>query len=154
MLILSYDSTEIVPGGAGNAATNAARLGATVDVVGLVGRDSAGARLVGALTAARTSTGVTRAAGYMTPVKTRILAGGVHSAKQQVVRVDRAGGAATPAMTRGVERALARAIRRADVVDHLRLRKRPRHSGALEAGARAVEARRPRRSCSWIPATR
>ena len=30
-----------------------------------------------------------RPAGYRTPVKTRILAGGVHSAKQQVVRVDR-----------------------------------------------------------------
>ena len=30
----------------------------------------------------------------MTPVKTRILAGGVHSAKQQVVRIDRAGGRA------------------------------------------------------------
>ena len=33
-----------------------------------------------------------RAADYRTPVKTRILAGGVHSAKQQVVRIDREAG--------------------------------------------------------------
>ena len=32
-----------------------------------------------------------RPAGYRTPVKTRILAGGIHSAKQQVVRIDRVG---------------------------------------------------------------
>ena len=42
VLILRYDSTEIVPGGAGNAAYNAAALGARVDVVGVVGRDDAG----------------------------------------------------------------------------------------------------------------
>jgi rfaE bifunctional protein kinase chain/domain len=36
-----------------------------------------------------TSTGVTRAAGVETVIKTRILAGGIHSAKQQVVRIDR-----------------------------------------------------------------
>jgi rfaE bifunctional protein kinase chain/domain len=34
--------------------------------------------------------GVIRPTGYRTPTKTRILAGGVHSAKQQVVRIDRA----------------------------------------------------------------
>jgi rfaE bifunctional protein kinase chain/domain len=34
--------------------------------------------------------GIARPAGYRTPTKTRILAGGVHSAKQQVVRIDRA----------------------------------------------------------------
>ena len=30
--------------------------------------------------------------GIITPTKTRILAGGIHSAKQQVVRIDRAAG--------------------------------------------------------------
>ncbi|TAK11900.1 MAG: D-glycero-beta-D-manno-heptose-7-phosphate kinase, partial [Acidobacteria bacterium] len=44
VLILSYDSTTIVPGGAGNAAANVAALGARVDVVGLVGRDDEGRR--------------------------------------------------------------------------------------------------------------
>ena len=32
---------------------------------------------------------VLRPRGYETPVKTRILAGGFHTAKQQIVRIDR-----------------------------------------------------------------
>src|SRR5918995_5238224 len=47
VLILEYDSTEILPGGAGNAANNAAGLGGKVTIVGLVGRDDAGRRLLG-----------------------------------------------------------------------------------------------------------
>ena len=42
VLILEYDATEIVPGGAGNAANNVASLGGTVRLVSLVGRDEAG----------------------------------------------------------------------------------------------------------------
>jgi len=116
VLILKYDSTEVVPGGAGNAASNAAMLGARVEVVGVVGRDDAGRRLVGALPRSARTSGIVRARGYVTPVKTRILAGGVHSAKQQVVRIDRAGGRPTPAVRQSVERALARALGRADAV--------------------------------------
>ncbi|HEX9094337.1 MAG TPA: PfkB family carbohydrate kinase, partial [Coriobacteriia bacterium] len=44
-----------------------------------------------------------RPPGYRTPTKTRILAGGIHSAKQQVVRIDRA---ARPALTGEVRRAI------------------------------------------------
>ncbi len=116
VLILGYDSTEIVPGGAGNAAANAAALGARVDVVGVVGTDDAGRRLVAALPRRAATAGVVRAGDVVTPVKTRILAGGVHSAKQQVVRIDRAGGPIRPALVRRVERAFAAALRRADAV--------------------------------------
>jgi rfaE bifunctional protein kinase chain/domain len=116
VLILKYDSTEVVPGGAGNAASNAAMLGARVDVVGVVGRDDAGRRLLAAMPRAAATGGVVRARGYVTPVKTRILAGGVHSAKQQVVRIDRAGGTITPALMAAVERALIRVVGRADAV--------------------------------------
>ena len=116
VLILKYDSTQIVPGGAGNAANNAAALGARVDVVGVVGRDNAGTRLVAALGAVTSVVGVIRAPGYVTPVKTRILAGGVHSAKQQVVRIDRAAGTVTPTIARAIEAALIRALRRASAV--------------------------------------
>ena len=49
VLILKYDSTEIVPGGAGNAASNAAALGARVEVIGAVGADDAGRRLLAAM---------------------------------------------------------------------------------------------------------
>src|SRR5918992_1947923 len=49
VLILEYDSTEMLPGGAGNAAHNAARLGARVSLVGVIGRDEAGRRMLTAL---------------------------------------------------------------------------------------------------------
>jgi rfaE bifunctional protein kinase chain/domain len=116
VLILRYGSTEIVPGGAGNAASNAAALGARVTLAGVVGTDEAGRRLLAAMPRGVARAGVLRSPGYVTPVKTRILAGGVHSAKQQVVRIDRAGGAIAPAMTRHVERALAAMLRRSDAV--------------------------------------
>ncbi|MEO7190312.1 MAG: PfkB family carbohydrate kinase [Vicinamibacterales bacterium] len=116
VLILSYDSTEILPGGAGNAANNVAALGARVSAVGVVGRDVAGTRLLAALQPRVNVDGVTRVGGYVTPVKTRILAGGVHSAKQQVVRIDRSGSALAPAMARRVERALAEIIGQVTVV--------------------------------------
>jgi rfaE bifunctional protein kinase chain/domain len=89
VLILNYDSTEILPGGAGNAASNVAALGGRPVVVGLAGRDDAGDRLLAAMDG-MDAAGIARPAGYRTPTKTRILAGGVHSAKQQVVRIDRA----------------------------------------------------------------
>jgi len=89
VLILEYDSTEIVPGGAGNAANNVASLGGTAALAAVVGRDEPGQRLLRALHKRVDSRRVVRAAARPTPVKTRILAGGIHSAKQQVVRIDR-----------------------------------------------------------------
>src|SRR5438067_486112 len=90
VLILQYDSTEIVPGGAGNSANNVAALGARARLVGVVGKDEAGKRLLSRLQGID-GKGVLRPSGYQTPVKTRILAGGIHSAKQQIVRIDRVG---------------------------------------------------------------
>jgi D-glycero-beta-D-manno-heptose-7-phosphate kinase len=116
VLILGYDTTEIVPGGAGNAASNAAALGAAVDVIGIVGRDPAGRRMLDALPSRARTQNVRRARDYVTPVKTRILAGGVHSAKQQVVRIDRAGGVTDRLAARHVEAAIARAAAGADAI--------------------------------------
>jgi len=89
VLILKYDAAEIVPGGAGNAANNAAALGARVTLAGKVGMDREGRRLLASFPRAVDRTAVARAKGYQTPIKTRILAGGAHSAKQQIVRIDR-----------------------------------------------------------------
>lgn len=89
VLILEYDSTEIVPGGAGNAANNVAALGGRVRAVGLAGKDESGRRLIASLHRGVDRRGLIRAPGFQTPTKTRILAGGIHSAKQQVVRIDR-----------------------------------------------------------------
>jgi rfaE bifunctional protein kinase chain/domain len=89
VLILRYQSTTIVPGGGGNAANNVAALGAGVDLFGLVGQDDGGRALLEAFPPLVRRRGVMRPAGYRTPTKTRVLAGGIHSAKQQIVRIDR-----------------------------------------------------------------
>src|SRR5581483_3970308 len=89
VLILKYDATEMVAGGAGNAANNVAALGGRARLVGLVGSDPEGRRLVRSFAHGVDRSHVIRSAGYRTPVKTRILAGGVHAARQQVVRIDR-----------------------------------------------------------------
>ena len=107
VLILKYDATEIVGGGAGNAANNAAALGGRVRLAGLVGADSEGRRLLASFHRGIDRRHVVRSRGYRTPVKTRILAGGVHAARQQVVRIDREPGWPLDA---GVARALAARI--------------------------------------------
>jgi rfaE bifunctional protein kinase chain/domain len=92
VLILKYGATEMVAGGAGNAANNVAALGGRARLVGLVGPDPEGRRLLASFHRGVDRTHVVRARGYGTPVKTRILAGGVHAARQQVVRIDREAG--------------------------------------------------------------
>jgi len=117
VLILRYDTTVVVPGGAGNAANNVAALGARVRLAGVVGRDEPGRRMLDALHARISRTQVLAPAAYDTPVKTRILAGGVHSAKQQVVRIDRiTNGAPDSAMRRAFETRMLAVARRVDAV--------------------------------------
>jgi rfaE bifunctional protein kinase chain/domain len=117
VLILEYDATEIVPGGAGNAASNVASLGGRARLVSLVGRDDPGRRVVGALPRGVEPGALLRPGRYRTPVKTRILAGGIHSAKQQVVRIDRHTQApASNAHRDAFERAARRAVAGAEAV--------------------------------------
>jgi len=110
VLILNYDSTEIVPGGAGNASNNVAALGGSAIPVGFTGRDETGSRLLEALRPHVDVRGIVRPRDFRTPTKTRILAGGVHSAKQQVVRIDRA---AAPQIEDGDQQAIAARLTKA-----------------------------------------
>jgi rfaE bifunctional protein kinase chain/domain len=117
VLILEYNATEILPGGAGNAANNVASLGGTVRLVSLVGRDDPGERVAMALPRNVERQGLISPAAYRTPVKTRILAGGIHSAKQQVVRIDRYAGDPVSERHRSLaERAAVQAGKDADAV--------------------------------------
>jgi D-glycero-beta-D-manno-heptose-7-phosphate kinase len=118
VLILNYDSTEVVPGGAGNAAGNVASLGGVARLAGLAGRDEIGRRLLATLKKRRIDVApVVRPAGYRTPTKTRILAGGIHSAKQQVVRIDRAAAnVADESMTRAFRSRVLHAVRGCDAL--------------------------------------
>src|SRR5947208_10960080 len=68
VLILKYDATEMVAGGAGNAANNVAALGGRARIAGLVGGDSEGRRLVASFHPGVDRASVVRARQYRTPV--------------------------------------------------------------------------------------
>jgi rfaE bifunctional protein kinase chain/domain len=90
VLILRFTEREVLLGGAANAAHNVHALGARVVPIGVVGRDAAGDELVALFHASGIPTdGIVAEAGRATPVKTRIMAGGYQSTRQQVVRLDR-----------------------------------------------------------------
>ncbi|MGD8396479.1 MAG: PfkB family carbohydrate kinase [Candidatus Eiseniibacteriota bacterium] len=110
VLILGHDRTVVVPGGGGNAAANLRALGAAPLPVGVVGRDDSGKRLLAELRHLGISVaGVLRLAEFETPTKSRILAGGVHTRRQQIVRLDR--GAHRGDLPAAVRRQLAARLR-------------------------------------------
>ncbi|HXU34057.1 MAG TPA: PfkB family carbohydrate kinase [Thermoanaerobaculia bacterium] len=89
VLILSYQGERIAPGGGANAAANVIALGGRPLVLGAVGDDANGSDLLADLSARGIDTsGVLVRPGYRTPTKVRILGGGRHSIKQQIVRYD------------------------------------------------------------------
>ncbi len=97
VLIVRYERCELKPGGAGNAASNLAALGVAVRAVGAVGDDALGETLLELLGAARVDvSGIQRVRGRRTESKTRILAGGRSTRRQQMLRVDRAPGEPLP----------------------------------------------------------
>jgi rfaE bifunctional protein kinase chain/domain len=90
VLILKHRERTVLPGGGANAINNLADLGVSVLPVGVVGDDEAGRLLLKAFRQKHIPvSGVLRDKSYTTVTKTRILAGTTHSARQQVVRVDR-----------------------------------------------------------------
>jgi D-glycero-beta-D-manno-heptose-7-phosphate kinase len=90
VLILKHRERTVLPGGAANAANNLADLGVNVLPVGIVGDDEPGRMLVKYFRHKRIPvSGVLKDKSYATVTKTRILAGMTHTARQQVVRVDR-----------------------------------------------------------------
>ena len=90
VLILEHTAENVVPGGAANAVHNTATLGGKVYAVGIVGHDFPGQELTKVLG----SKGVVTA-GFIpdgvrpTITKTRVMAGGQATVRQQVVRIDR-----------------------------------------------------------------
>ncbi len=111
VLILEHEGDRHVPGGAANAAMNVRALGGAPLVVGRLGSDPEGRTLARALRESGLSTSwLTRDGRGGTIVKTRILAGSSHAARQQIVRLDRGH---TEPLTRTAERKLARAARTA-----------------------------------------
>jgi rfaE bifunctional protein kinase chain/domain len=83
--VVFVEKESFVPGGAGNAANNVAALGGKVFLVGIVGKDIAGQRLLQELKKRKIDiTGVIEYSGKATTQKIRIIARGQH-----IVRIDK-----------------------------------------------------------------
>ena len=90
VLVLEQSKQTLVPGGAGNVVNNTATLGGKVFAVGVIGQDAPGDEMVQVLTAKSVNhNGLYRDPLRPTITKTRIIAGGSATVRQQVVRIDK-----------------------------------------------------------------
>lgn len=90
VIVLKYDSHSVLPGCAANAVNNIHSLGGKVFPVGVVGNDNMGKGLINFFKKNGIDTRwIIQDKERLTPTKTRILAGGHNTAKQQVIRIDR-----------------------------------------------------------------
>ncbi len=90
VLILEHSEERVVPGGAANVVHNIATLSGNVYAVGVIGQDYAGQELTRIL-----ATKTAETAGLLvdnsrpTITKTRVMAGGQATVRQQIVRIDK-----------------------------------------------------------------
>ena len=90
VVIVRYDGSAYMPGGAANAAQNVAALGGIAVPIGIVGADEASARLSTLLRDRGISVrGLITARGRVTTSKVRVMAGDYHAQRQQIVRIDK-----------------------------------------------------------------
>jgi rfaE bifunctional protein kinase chain/domain len=90
VVVLRHGRARAGAGGAGNVARNLRALGCHFRLVGVVGSDGAGGRLLEPLEQESIDTrGVLAIDGYDTPTKTRVLAAEPRRHLQQVLRIDR-----------------------------------------------------------------
>ncbi len=115
VLIVRHERDEVKLGGGANVAANARALGAQVTALGLLGRDGMGRAMRGLFAAQDISLRATPS--RVTETKTRVLAGGVSTSRQQMLRIDRgATGEITGKLARALEKSLESALPDCDVV--------------------------------------
>ncbi len=89
VFILRHEETETLPGGAANAAVNAASLKGNAVLIGLVGNDSDGRELLQKLQSSDVNCDfVVSSDEIRTTTKVRVLAGQQYAPRQQVIRID------------------------------------------------------------------
>ncbi len=116
VLILEKEWETFTAGCAGNAVLNVAALGGIPVPVGVVGRDESGERLCELCERQEIDTRyVLRRPRIGTAVKMRVLAGGLHTVKQQVIRID-SGGDYGRVPDSEIRSALVKALKGADGV--------------------------------------
>jgi rfaE bifunctional protein kinase chain/domain len=117
VLIVRYESAELKAGCGANAVMNLCALGARVQAVGLLGSDEIGRRLRTLLRDAGADDSGVLSVDGPTSTKTRVLAGGKNTRRQQMLRIDRDGPPApVPALAQKLIKALAQAAARADAI--------------------------------------
>jgi rfaE bifunctional protein kinase chain/domain len=114
VLIVRFEHSEVRLGGGGNAAANAKALGGQVTVVGALGKDEMGRALRGAFKEAGIK--VLAAQVDQTETKTRILAGGINTSRQQMLRLDRGAGGLPDKAEAELARQLGQALKDAEAV--------------------------------------
>jgi rfaE bifunctional protein kinase chain/domain len=89
VLVTEFEANEYLLGGAGNVVMNLLTLGALPLPVGFIGKDTAGTTLCELLVKNGISTEyLVKIDHFRTPLKSRILAGGDNTKKQQILRID------------------------------------------------------------------
>jgi rfaE bifunctional protein kinase chain/domain len=117
VLIVRHELDEVKLGGGANAAANARALGARVTAVGVMGRDPIGDEMARAFATQGIRSRAVRRFGVVTETRTRILAGGVSTTRQQMLRIDKGAiGPLSPKARAALASAVAAEARRADVV--------------------------------------
>lgn len=112
--VLLHSDRRLVAGGAANVAANSAALGASVDLIGLIGADNSGRLLIDALKTWATINvdGIVSDPAFTTITKTRVVSG-----RQQIVRIDEESRSQLPssASEKLIQQA-EKAIERADIL--------------------------------------
>jgi len=90
VIVIRHEREKLVPGSAANTAHNLMALGATVYPVGVVGDDAVGRAVRDFFSGPSAHPdGILVDGARHTTTKTRIMAGDLHTTKQQVIRIDR-----------------------------------------------------------------
>lgn len=117
VLIVRHEADEVKLGGGANAAANARALGAKVTAVGVLGDDVMGHQMRALFRSRGIELDSVGGPKAVTETRTRVLAGGVSTTRQQMLRIDRgAQGSLPPSVRRSLAHKVEDAARAADVV--------------------------------------
>ncbi|WNG31603.1 sugar kinase [Cystobacter fuscus] len=117
VLIVRHESSEVKLGGGANVAANVRALSGQVTAVGVLGTDEMGRALRKLFDEADIQLSAVSARDVETETKTRILAGGVSTTRQQMLRLDRGQrGPLPPRLRRALVKRVEEAAKDADAV--------------------------------------
>ena len=117
VLIVRYEASEVKLGGGANVAANVRALSGQVTAVGVLGTDEMGRALRKLFSEADIELCAVGSRGVETETKTRILAGGVNTTRQQMLRLDRGQrGPLPPRLRRALVRRVEEAAKDADAL--------------------------------------